>query len=236
MKRIILIFIILSLFLLSSCSRMGEIVVENEYYTIHERDGKRYITMTGALPAIQRNGAELSEAPSVTFQSLSEMKNDIETGNFTAKEIWTLQKICGVNIQKETINHHHLSEPVLPDGWTISDIQWSCSPRYGFHATNRSGKKLLGSFFTEYQFDDRINSLSSHIGTDKYYVIESDDKTIHVFEHAYDIQQTSYETIYLLIHQSQQYLFIQIDNLGEDPQTEWLSRFGVREYLETESQ
>ena len=68
------------------------------------------------------------------------------------------------------------------------------------------------------------------------YTIETDEKTLVVVERHYieyeDKSQKPYE-VDIYGHQADEYFYVRLYNLTERPSIEWLSQFGIREYVET---
>lgn len=256
-KWISIITAIIILLSLVGCSSKGKIVVENgEYYLVLNTKGSK------ASDDSSSSGNEV--AYFINFSSLSELKNDFETMNFTEEEFETINKMAGGGRKVRIPDLSKLYEPVVPNGHSLKHIGWGGLDTiffYYYYDNNtredvwwccpltvtkyedklKDWERLYGLEILSQEREEERNATVYHLeGRPNkiiLYSIVDGDKTIRVREEYLSSGDPNvpYE-VSLLVNDNGLCYLAQLTKLMERPSVECLSSFGVKEYVETTTQ
>lgn len=172
----------------------------------------------------------------ITFASFSEMQQDIRNGNFTAGEFESLL-LFERNTKADIIitDPDELYEPVLPDDCTINLIYW-----YGDHYSVEFNHKEMGSLRIRL-FDNIEEAYEGYNFNGRYHKTELNisGKTIHVIEHS----SKDHDYISVIGQENGKVFNFGLSYYHKTEVTpeltpeflEWISQFGVRKYVDTET-
>lgn len=265
MRKLLCLFAVFAM-LCSLAACAGEnVIADNAYYRI-KVDGENYcLSFKQDNNEADTSGACMKQ-PSVSFTSITEMKNDILNGNFTDEEKRELQRFPKDEAGTVTIcNLQKLYQPVLPADWKLEEIIWVGRYYYfcigpindielTYNTVGMTTQEHFSELLAEYntmesenivqleQVEDRnaivysyVGGMGTNIKKIKYTITVSDNKTVYVDEVYYvDESESVPKCINILVDHAGKYLDIYIDELEARPTVEWLSQFGIREYVETE--
>ena len=256
MKRLsILLITTLILSLLAGCSQ-GD-------YTLLERGGNYYIRLNRSANGSVANDHLTSSDPvsRIQFSSITEMKNDIQSGNFTQKEldiIATFDRDDAGQIQ--ICNIEKLYEPTFPAIFNSYIVTWY-GDSYRFKLTS-SNSEAIGNFtFQTKEFFDKNIVYYTIVDTDKlhsmttnddgsityeytssfgiyvrltYRTIDLDSKQLFIVEEVIPEISEDIPDRYLIFGcEHGQYYYLTINEHEEKLTLDQLSQFGIREYVET---
>lgn len=130
--------LLIAVLLLAGCAAPAEV---EEGYRYVEKGDASYIVPDAKAAAYNSQSSGMVAAPHVIFTSVAEMKNDIQTGNFTeeeAKNVAGFAKDTSGNIKVCSVDS--LWEPRLPSGYTapLEKIVWS-GETYAFYLRGDGG-------------------------------------------------------------------------------------------------
>ena len=101
-------------------------VAENELYTVMDYGGTYTLRFKESLPAGSPadNNTSIGVTP-VTFDSLAKMKEAIETGKFTEKQLETIRKFFSRRGDEIiSLDLSKLYDAVLPEDMAVSSVSW----------------------------------------------------------------------------------------------------------------
>ena len=207
---------------------------------------------------------QTAEPVGIYFDNMGEMANDIKTGNFSENELEIIAGKFpkDENNRVQICNINKLMEPVMPTGAVITLVYWtgvdySCN----FEMNNGSKGHFLRYTYEDYcedleyfeNFAKYSQGTVSSQTTDEetgavVTIMESGTgniklvyDTITVGNAEYHIAETynpSTSEIPVLVNimgvVDGAYFRYILPELKESPSEEWLSQFGIREYVETE--
>jgi len=178
-KMIRLTAAVLVLLLLAGCA--------SQTYKYVEKSGSTYVVLSKrVLDRYDPKNASIESmaaAPEVRFSSISEMKNDIKTGNFSEEEIGKIacfSKDTAGNI--EICNIDNLFEPTFPTKLTLDYISWRGSTYCYFFNDSQIDFCLTTQERANYEIDREFVSARP--------ITEHDQK--ETFEIAPDVSATAY--------------------------------------------
>lgn len=235
------------------------VIAENDHYRIEAAGEKYYLSLKGTGSDTSVPGACV-EQPAVRFSSLKEMKEDILTGNFTEAEVKELQRFSKNEEGKvEICSMQKLYEPAFPSDLEIKSVVWtgrSYNFVIGFKTVSTGSvwftmnhtefSNYLAEFNTTYgsveTVEDRnatIDSYRAGSGKDvrliKYTITTVNNTTLYINEcYSLDESSTVPNYVQILVDSGGIYLFGTVNSFESRPSVEWLSKIGVREYVETE--
>lgn len=249
MKKLIFLITAL-LFILSSCS--------NSHYKLIAEDGNYYIEVT-------KLNADYYAVMPVTFPSIDEMVRCIEEGDFSWKQLQEICKFRPQqNGHIQIINLSNLYEPIVPDLVGGYSVLWY-GDEYRLSITASDDKELSFLFRfrdkeyferikKEHKLDAVINSNNPEptvdgdersvkyeyrIGDAKreitYYSIGNGSKELLIVLYFYSHQSSTPYTYNVYGTEQGQYFQATID-CNRWISMDKLKQFGVREYVETQSQ
>ena len=235
---------ILFLAILSGCSKSG--------YKVIVKDGE-YFLQLGQYATDSDENKRLSVGPVIKFESIEEMRNDIQTGSFSEAEWNMLYHMADSSRQVHICNISELYEPIYPNSlnsYTVNLI----GPKYYY--TFFPPENFCRVYFyiqSEEYYNEKIDpacyeEISAVITSEsdrdatvyrwqKYqvitYSISTAEKTLFVKE-SYDFDKSSTVPFVITIEgvEAGQYFEVAISSLQERPSVAWLSSFGLREYVE----
>lgn len=234
------------------------ILVENGEYTLSFKDGYDY---KGS-----NEGSEQELVKCVKFSSMREMVNDINTGNFTPKEMETIGSFWRNEDDKiEICDMSKLYVACYPVAFSRSSVSWY-GRTYTFHvAAGDNGPYGFINPMDQEEYENEVNmckNFGEYVRAEitaviteternatvyeyvtgqgrecrvKYYEIDGGDKVLHIRE-TYALEENSSVPSFMNIYgrMNGKCFNVYISNLLERPSVEWLSEFGLREYVETE--
>jgi len=249
-----LLTIVLSLSILAGCSSTN--------YRLIEKDGNYYIQLSERY--VRNTASEDSSSASiirtpVEFSSLSEMKADIQSGNFSDEELKIISGFSKTSDGRIRIcNINKLYTPECPADWSIISVYW-----YGGGYTftlSRNDEGPAHYQLTDQSSYDRAYNYMYH--REEYTDATLDAKTISDdnLTVTYDFTRsdgTQYRKIYrklivggkeMIIEEypadglidvfiygkeNDRFFYSSIIGLSTPLTTDQLSQFGIREYVET---
>lgn len=229
--------------------------IETKQYRLFWENGKSYMEFSTAAPATGNGFLVALEHP--RFSSVYEMKQGILSGDFSDAELCALRAYTPSNINTvEICNIHSLYEATLPAGIEIEHIELY-GKEYTFEFDGGNISYITQETF-EYEVERTYNgsALSDSISITSIEAIA--DRNAEVMRYNYggsEIERVRYtnETSngmqYILeVYKdgvvsrlcilgtlgNAYYKVNYVENLTQRPSIEWLSAFGLREYVETE--
>ena len=272
--RIILTILIIAL--LSGCSATPPLAqqlpkenpVEMPYDIITE-NGESYIVLRDSTEAeIIENATVCELAPIICFDSISEMLQDIKTGNFTEEELYQLKRFKTDDTGRTMIcDLSKLWDGCTPDDFDSQRIEWGGS---GYSITYYdSESELHATFdctFTKESLDNAILEEKAWVNRDGHTMVSTSqdterNATIYIYEyynHMYKVKKQNKEIHYTITGDNMElfvrecyndsdvprsidvfgekngyYFCVMLYHLQERPSVEWLSQFGVQDFVET---
>ena len=255
MKKLsILLTTLLVISILTGCSSSNyQLIQDGENYYIHlsQTDNNTF------------NSSGLEVAPSITFHSIEEMKSDILTGNFTEDELKEISRFDRNSSGNIVIcNISKLYEPILPNDINEYTISWSGNS-YRFNpksasmaiyhrAISKEKYDTEVARISDYiinHADHIVSETTSessrsvtcieHIRNDRtiqktFTTLIADNKTVHIEEFYHlETSESTPEYIHVYGLNNGQYFSVYLARMSTRPSVEWLSQFGIREYVET---
>lgn len=242
----------------------------NMPYEIMIENGKYYLSLPESIRDDNTSGVSSSElAPSVNFESLAEMVQDIKTGSFTDEELKMITRFKTDDTGKTYIcDLSKLYDAYAPEPCALKEIMWTGENyRFDFNIGQVQRCSMVGGWSNstmdtlkteliecKYNGDIRLISTTQveernatvityttkYSGWSKeyrniYYAIVDGDRELFVFE-KYGSSGDAPIMVTILGTENGYNFTVQLDLWGaeERPSVEWLSRFGFREYVETE--
>ena len=257
-----LICFLLCLFCLttSGCAAKEQLISKTSDYDLVKQNDRYYIKLHDVESASSLMGSIVVEDPE--FDSLSEMKQKIMTGNFTEREQQALS-LMGIKYEGTIpiCDLTNLCEPIFPKGIQYSKVIWF-GETYSFvmdSASQVSGclRVISQETYDRYLQEDFINFLENdNITLDSMtedtvrggtiynyhtsittlkahmFTFTQDDKTIHVFEDYNSPYDTRPWSVTILGADGKNYYEVLIFDVTELPTTEWYLTFGLTPYVE----
>ena len=232
-------------------------------YDITQENGDYYLIMKETLDDNSGStSSEITVAPAITFGSVAEMKHDIQTGNFTEFELEQLSRFTKDEAGRIKIcNLDNLYAPQFPATLSEYRVIWD-GESYAFFITGTGGQiNILSkeSFDAEvdsqndFEKNTKFKILGKSVESDRnatvytyydhrskhqmkrvFYTISGDSGIMYADE-LYDL--TLSDTLPISVRtigsDNGVYFRVVFSQPKERPSVEWLSQFGLREYVET---
>lgn len=263
MKRYICILLAILLLTLSGCSR-GVEVLSNDQYSIMEEDGQHYMKLHKAVSVTSGStSAGTAQAPYVIkFSSLEEMKNAITEGTFTEEQLAHMQANFPSNKRGNVLlcNVNKLYSATVPAGIDVGPIHWY-GDNYKFIISEEanisfcdkeahdefakacdieSGKAKIISVTTIEDRNAKVVTFENLAGAPRKMVTynhTSGGKTITVAEqYNLDESETVPYSISFWGNCDGAYFTGYMYGFTERPSYEWVTSFGLKPYVETETE
>ena len=239
-------------------------------YSIHVENGEYFLVFKDHFEVA--DGDETDEqklARSIRFETIEEMKNDFETGNFSERELEIISEWREEDEEKVQIcNLSSLYTARCPSDLTVSSIGWYGGDGYliimradadgpkaqmSYGVTPEYNEEQI-EFYSNYEeenpritvkavsFDlERKATIYEYLTSDEreykliVYSIGEGSEMPYVVE-TYNVMSNDEVPSSIKIYGQEQgkYFWLDITNLQERPSVEWLSQFGLKEYVETE--
>lgn len=239
---------------------------DNNAYTIMEKDGVYGLRFHSPKSTSSSGNIQYSEvAPSFTFASPGHMKERILAGNFTKLQLDTLKELHRNSDGYLTIfNLQELYDAVLPAGLQYNEVSWFGGEGYSFRwdkdgmvgtvrvDTESAIKKELDSFYVENgratiisknTIQDRNATEICYVGPygdklkDIIYTYNENGKDITILEwYELSVSDTIPSSISIAGTVDGVYYYVYISGFSERPSYEWITSFGLKPYVETETE
>ena len=178
------ILLILSLFISCGANEKKNFITDtNAGYEIEESDGKFYLVITDDAYKSKANASQV--VPSLTFQTVAEMKDKVLNGKLTEEEKRTMSTFAKDESKKiQVLDFDKLGEIVLPNSMKIESVIWSGSSYAMFISDKAAEASMEGEVFvhTEQKYQERLEknheSLSAH---DDVQIRKTEGATEYVF-------------------------------------------------------
>lgn len=235
----------------------------NMPYDITQENSEYYLIMKETFENNSSNTSSgMIAAPSITFHSVSEMKHDIQTGNFTEFELEQLSRFTKDEAGRIKIcNLDNLYAPQFPTTLGEYSVVWD-GDSYTFFITNA---EIQINILSKEAFDAEVDSQnnfekntkfkilaksvesgrnatvytyydhrSKHQMKRVFYMISGDSGTIYADE-LYDLtlSNTLPISVHIIGSDNGVHFRVAFQRPKERPSVEWLSQFGLREYVDT---
>jgi len=181
------------LVMISHAAYMKDVVLYNKQFRIEEKNGEYILHFNGEPPEVPTFAPGISvsqDAPHVDFSSMAEMKQDIQSGNFTENELVHIQRFYQKDSKGNVLvcNLNKLYEPISPSSWNmeITNIWWS-GLYYSFlledHSKNaRATVQLYGNREAYEQSKNRQLDLSSLADNPTAIQVQEEDRNATVYK------------------------------------------------------
>lgn len=265
MKKILCIILTVLLLILSGCSKSNE-VCSNDLYGIYEVDGEFILRFHNEdINVSNPNHSGTLKAPDITFPSVSSMKKAILNADFSTDALDAIIRKARADDGDVVIcNLNKLYDAVLPEGEKLARVRWFIDS-YSFSMHTLSGSLSLATesdvkdFADLYGFDPNnpnvtIESKSTEEARNAtvyeyklnnyneewkcvIYTQSTKDKTITVVEqYNYGTSKTVPETICFWGNCGDAFFTGKLTGFTERPSYEWVTSFGLKPYVETETE
>lgn len=230
--------------------------IETEKYTLFWENGKSYMQLVSVPDDESSNGSFSQVINYPEFSSVREMKQKLSMGDLTEEEIEALMVYAPDNANTiEVCDINSLYEAIYPNDITMKYIIYygqtysfaldggyiSCLTQEAYHSkfdrdyngTNLSDNIVITS---ERTVDDRNAEelVYNYYGTEIRRVRYSNE-TSHGTQYILEIYREGViNGVYIFGTSNGAYYGVYMHDLEERPSIEWLSSFGLREYVETE--
>lgn len=276
MKRIICIILVaLWLAVLSGCAensldnKQNGQVNKDMPYTIQTENGNCFLAFKdGYITSDDGGNTDNQELVKyICFSSIEEMINDIQTGNFSEKELEKILEFPKDENERVFIcNLSNMYTACYPSDMELKHVTWYGGDGYSFSlSADEDGPKGLIRFLNQKSYEEDIifysnfdeNPLIEEISVssdpernavvydyvtsfgDKFkllfYAIGEGTDLLYIAEtYAMEDSDIVPGDISIWGQSEGKYFYVFINRLQERPSVEWLSQFGIREYVETE--
>ena len=263
MKKYICILLVILLLALSGCSKEVE-VLSNDQYRIMEKGGQYYMELHKPVGSSSGNALEgTAQAPyNIQFSSLKELKNAITEGKFTEKQLAHMQENFPRNKSGNVLlcNVNKLYNAAVPEGVEVGSIHWY-GDNYSFMLNedgrlNFCSKNAYDEFMSSMEVNaDAVSIVDETTTSDRNakvvefknllgeprkritYSFTANTKTITIAEeyHLDESEAVPYR-IKFCGTDNGVYFTGYMYGFTERPSYEWVTSFGLKPYVETETE
>jgi len=264
MKRVLCFFLAFVLVALCGCSAARE-VSRNGKYRIMEDAGEYYLVMDKAS-SISSNGVSASEKmEALTFSSVGEMKQTISEGKYTDEQLAIMDRFFQKTAKGDIAlcNTNKLYDATLPEGLTADEIEWYGGYWYTFVFEGElwgflsvSDKETIENKAAEFaKQPERVKILEKKEVSERnatetlfenlageprkqiQYTFESKDITINIIEvYKRNESDTVPYRVWFYGNSKDAYFNGEFYGFTERPSYEWVTSFGLKPYVETETE
>jgi hypothetical protein len=255
MKKIVCFMLSALLVFLCGCSS-GTKVLTNDKYSIREKDGAYFLKLHEPAGYYVSGHMQNASAPYViAFSSVKEIKSAIDSGDFSDRQLQHIQSyFTEGNRNVEICNINELYDATVPQGVLVKEIHW-LGDRYNFLLGDEgilyyTDKEYYDLFASTCRLGDGATDIADRNAKEAFfesftgdeiravvYTHTTENKTITVYEEYIVAESNSipYRIQFYGICDGAYFVGF-LYEFTERPSYEWVTSFGLKPYVETETE
>lgn len=195
MRKILCIALSLMLLLLTvGCASTEIKILENESYTLIERNGVYTLRFHEPLPGKDKGNANVSSPGGtyIKFDTVAKMKEALETGNFTDKQLDSIRNhFTRKGGEILSVNPNELYEVALPEDMEATEVTWN-GDDYIFTVKSKTDDEVSGrlEFDTKEEHDRHEQKMTEFLEINDdivQYKVEERDATFYEYTSSFGV-------------------------------------------------